>query len=112
MASSLWAEVYGKGRKEGLEEGRAEGALLEARAFCMLLARQHHPRIADSVVPLIGACPSVVRLHEWGLQSTRVSDAEFERLLAEDVDSSPAGSRTGRRRTPRPSRRVKATRSR
>jgi len=104
MASSLWAEVARKGREEG--------AIREARAFCAALVREHHPQIADRMAPVIEACADVARLHEWGLQSTRVSDAELERLVTENVDSPPAGSRTGRGRTPRPSRRAKASRSR
>jgi hypothetical protein len=64
MASSPWAEAV----KAGREEGRQQGTLAEARAFCAELTREHHPKIADRVVPLIDVCPDVERLHEWGLQ--------------------------------------------
>ena len=87
MAGSLWAEAVSKGRKEG--------AVAEARAFCIKLAREHHPAIAD-------------RLHEWGLQASRLPDPEFLRLVTEQGGSTLAGgappalparrSESGRRR--------------
>jgi len=64
MASSLWAEAAREGRKRGREEGRQQGAVAEARAFCIELAREHPPEIADRVVPLIDACSDVERLHK------------------------------------------------
>jgi hypothetical protein len=100
MASSLWAEAVGKGRKEG--------AVVDARAFCVELAREHHPEIADRLVPLIEACSDVERLHEWGLQATRLPDTEFLRLVTEQPVSTP---RPVGHRTPRPSRRAKSKRS-
>jgi predicted transposase YdaD len=120
MASSLWAEAVRAGRKEGREkgrqkgreegrkEGRLEGAVAEARAFCAKLTREHHPEVADRVVPLIDACPDVDRLHEWGLQASRLSDAEFVRLVTAQARSESRSS--GRGRTPRPSRKAKSKR--
>jgi predicted transposase YdaD len=114
MASSLWAEAVSKGRKEGRkegrQEGRQEGAVAEARAFCTELTREHHPAVADRVVPLIQACSDVDRLHEWGLQASRLSDSEFLRLVTEHAGST--SSRVGHRRTPRPSRKAKTKASR
>lgn len=101
MASSLWAEAVRVGRKEG--------AVGEARAFCVKLAREIHPEIADRVVPLIDACSDVERLHEWGLQASRLSDSEFLRLVTEQAGSSSRSS--GRGRTPRPSRKANPKRS-
>jgi predicted transposase YdaD len=114
MASSLWAEAVRAGRKEGhergREEGRLEGALAEARAFCAKLTHEHHPEVADRVVPLIDACSDVDRLHEWGLQASRLSDAEFLRLVTAQARTRARSS--GRGRTPRPSRKAKSKRSR
>ena len=98
MASSLWAEA--------VREGRVEGALEEARAFCAELARELHPEVADRVVPVIEACSDVDRLHAWGLQASKLSDTEFLRLVAEAPDSQPSG----RGRSPRPSRKAKRAR--
>jgi hypothetical protein len=98
MASSLWAEAAREGRLE------------EARAFCAKLTREHHPEIADRVVPLIDACSGVERLHEWGLQASRLSDSEFLRLVTEQAQ--PNFRSSGRGRTPRPSRKAKAKGSR
>ena len=110
MASSLWAEARSQGRKEGRQEGRQEGAVAEARAFCVELTREHHPELVDQVVPLIEACSDTDRLHEWGLQATRLPDTEFLRLVTEHAGST---SRTvAHSRTPRPSRRAKARGSR
>jgi predicted transposase YdaD len=113
MASSLWAEAVSqgrregrqKGRQEGRQEGRAEGAVAEARDFCAELARQLHPAVADRVVPLIEACSDVARLHQWGLQASKLSDAEFLRLVTQTPESTSRPS--GRGRTPRPSRKAK-----
>lgn len=106
MASSLWAEARSQGRKEG----RQEGAVAEARAFCIELTREHHPELADRLVPLIEACSDTDRLHEWGLQATRLPDTEFLRLVTEQAESTSRAE--GRSRTPRPSRRAKAKGSR
>ncbi len=106
MASSLWAEAVRAGRREG----RQQGALAEARAFCGKLTREHHPEIADRVVPLIEACSDVERLHEWGLQASRLSDAEFLKLVTEQGRTRARSS--GRGRTPRPSRKAKPKGSR
>jgi hypothetical protein len=112
MASSLSAEAVREGRKEGRRqghrEGRQEGAIADARAFCVELTRARHPEIADHVVPLIHACSDVERLHEWGLQASRLRDPEFLRLVTEQSGSTP--SPAGRRRTPRPSRKAKPKR--
>jgi hypothetical protein len=102
MASSLWAEARSQGRKEG----RQEGAVAEARAFCVELTREHHPELADRLVPLIEACSDTDRLHEWGLQATRLPDTEFLRLVTEQAGSTSRP--VGQSRTPRPSRRAKA----
>jgi len=102
MASSLWAEA--------VREGRKEGAVDDARAFCANLAREHHPEVADRVVRAIDACSDVDRLHEWGLQASRLADADFLKLVTERVRSSSTSS--GRGRSPRPSRKAKPTRSR
>jgi hypothetical protein len=130
MASSLWAEAVREGRKEGREKGRQEGrekgrregrragreagrqegAVADARAFCIELTREHRRAVADRVVPLIKACSDVDRLHEWGLQASRLSDAEFLSLVMEQARSSSRSS--GRGRTPRPSRKAKPKRSR
>jgi predicted transposase YdaD len=118
MASSLWAEAVREGRKEGRkrgrqqgrEEGRLEGALAEARAFCAKLTREHHPEVADRVVPLIDACSDVDRLHEWGLQASRLSDAELLQLITAQARTRARSS--GRERTPRPSRKAKPKGSR
>jgi hypothetical protein len=109
MASSLWAEAVSQGRKEGREEGRQEGAVAASRAFCVELTREHHPELADRVVPVITACSDVERLHEWGLQATRLPDTDFLRLVTEQSGSRSRPIR--RSRTPRPSRRAKAKRS-
>ena len=101
MASSLWAEA--------MKEGRKEGAVAEARAFCIELMREHHPELADRLVPLIEACSKRERLHEWGLQATRLPGTEFLRLVTEQADS--ASRPVGHSRAPRPSRRAKAKRS-
>jgi predicted transposase YdaD len=108
MASSLWAEAAREGRKRGREEGRQQGAVAEAHAFCIELAREHHPEIADRVVPLIDACSDVERLHEWGLQASRLSDSEFLRVVRKQ-STSPGSS--GRGRIPRPSRKAKQKQS-
>jgi len=113
MASSLWAEAAREGRKEGRkhgreegrEEGQQQGAVADARAFCIELTHEHHPEIADRVGPLIDACSDVDRLHEWGLQASRLSDSEFLRVVGKQATST-AGS-SGRGRTPRPSRKAK-----
>jgi predicted transposase YdaD len=114
MASSLWAEAASKGRREGRkagqEAGRRQGALADARAFCAKLAREHHPEVADRVVPLIDACSDVDCLHEWGLQASRLSDAEFLRLVTAQARTRARSS--GRGRTPRPSRKAKQKQSR
>ena len=102
MASSLWAEAVRQGRKEG----RQEGAVAASRAFCVELAREHHPELADRLVPLIEACSDVELLHEWGLQATRLPDTEFLRLVTEQAGSTSRP--VGPSRTPRPSRRAKA----
>jgi hypothetical protein len=109
MASSLWAEAVREGRKEGREKGRREGRIAGAREVCLELAKQHHPRVADRVVPLIEACSDIERLHEWALQAPRLPDPEFLRLFKEQGGST-AGS-AGRRRTPRPSRKAQPNRS-
>jgi hypothetical protein len=106
MASSLWAEAVRAGRKEG----RQEGAVADARAFCIKLTREHRPAVADRVVPLIKACSDVDRLHEWGLQASRLPDSEFLRLVTEQSGSTPRPA--GRGRTPRPSRKAKPKRPR
>jgi hypothetical protein len=106
MASSLWAEAVREGRKEG----RLQGAVEEARAFCAKLTREYHPQVADRVVPLIDACSEVDRLHEWGLQASRLSDAELVRLVTAQARSESRSS--GRGRTPRPSRKAKPKGSR
>ena len=100
MASSLWAEAV---------ESKVAGRLEEARAFCAKLTREHHPEVADRVVPLIDACSDVERLHEWGLQASRLSDSEFLRLVTEQAR--PNSRSSGRGRTPRPSRKAKPKRS-
>jgi hypothetical protein len=74
--------------------------------LCVELTREHHPKLADRLVPLIEACSEIERLHEWGLQATRLRDAEFLRLVTEQADS--ASRPVGHSRTPRPSRRAKA----
>jgi hypothetical protein len=102
MASSLWAEAASKGRREG----RKEGAVAEARAFCIELTRAHHPGLADRLVPLIEACSDVERLHEWGLQATRLPNTDFLRLVTEQPVSTPRP--VGHSRAPRPSRRAKS----
>ncbi len=113
MASSLWAEAAREGRKEGRkegrEEGRKEGEVADARAFCIKLTREHHPELADRLVPLIEACSKIERLHEWGLQATRLPDTDLLRLVTEQADS--ASRPVGHSRAPRPSRRAKAKRS-
>lgn len=106
MASSLWAEARSQGRKEG----RQEGAVADARAFCVELTREHHPELIDQLMPLIEACSDTDRLHEWGLQVTRLPDTEFLRLVTEQAGSTSRP--VGRSRTPRPSRRAKARGSR
>jgi predicted transposase YdaD len=106
MASSLWAEARSQGRKEG----RQEGAVADARAFCVELTREHHPELADHLVPLIEACSDTDRLHEWGLQATRLPDTEFLRLVTEHAGST--SKTVARSRTPRPSSRAKARSSR
>ena len=105
MASSLWAEAVSKGRKEG----RIEGVVEEARAFCVELTREHHPEVADRVVPLIEACADVERLHEWGLQASRLSDSAFLSLVTEQPG--PTSAPRGRGRAPRPSGKAKPKRS-
>jgi predicted transposase YdaD len=114
MASSLWAEAAREGRKEGRkrgrEEGRQEGAIAEARAFCVELAHEHRTKVAARVEPLIEACSDFDRLHEWGLQASRLSDSEFLRLVTEQAASTARPS--GSKRTPRPSRKAKRKRSR
>lgn len=125
MASSLWAEAVSKGRKEGRKqgqmkgrreglregrqegrrEGRREGAVTEARAFCIKLTREHHPEVADRVVPLIKACSDVNRLRGWGLEASRLTDLEFLRLVTERTGSTSGP--VGRGRVPRPSRKAK-----
>ncbi len=110
MASSLWAEARSQGRKEGRQEGRQEGAVAEARAFCVELTREHHPELADRLVPLIEACSDTDRLHGWGLQATRLPDSEFLRLVTEQAGSTSRP--VGHSRTSRPSRRAKARGSR
>jgi len=105
MASSLWAEAVSKGRKEG----RQEGAVADARSFCIKLTREHHPEVADRVAPLIKGCSDVNRLHEWGLQASRLSDPEFVRLVT--GQSGSTSTPAGRRRAPRPSRKAKRKRS-
>lgn len=102
MASSLWAEARSQGRKEGAVEA--------SRAFCIDLTREHHPELADQLVPLIEACSDTDRLHEWGLQATRLPDTEFLRLVTEQTGSTSRP--VGHSRTPRPSRRAKARGSR
>ena len=77
MASSLWAEARSQGRREGRQEGVVEAS----RAFCIELTREHHPELVDQLVPLIEACSDIERLHEWGLQATRLPDTEFLRLV-------------------------------
>lgn len=113
MASSLWAEAVNKGRKEGRtqgrERGRKEGRIEGAREFCLELAKQHHPEVADRGVPLIEACSNVKRLHEWALQAHQLSDSAFLNLLTERSES--AFRPAGRRRTPQPSRKAKPKRS-
>jgi len=106
MASSLWAEARSQGRREG----RQEGAVGASRAFCIELTREHHPELADRLVPLIEACSDIERLHEWGLQATRLPDTEFVRLVTEQAVSTSRAA--GHSRTPRPSRRPKARGSR
>jgi hypothetical protein len=101
MASSLWAEA--------VREGRKEGAIAEARAFCVKLAREHHPEIAGRVVSLIETCSDVEQLHEWGLQASRLPDPEFLRLLTDQSGSTRSPASRGR--TPRPSRKAKPKRS-
>lgn len=59
------------------KEGRQEGAVAEARASCIALTREHHRELSDRVMALIKACSDVERLHEWGLQATRLPDSEF-----------------------------------
>jgi hypothetical protein len=108
MASSLWAEAASEGRKRGREEGRRQGAVVEARAFCIELAREYHPEIADRVAPLVDVCSDVERLHEWGLQASRSSDSEFLKLVTEQGRTRARSS--GRGRTPRPSRKAKGSR--
>jgi hypothetical protein len=97
MVSSLWAEAV------------RHGAVAEARAFCIELTREHHRDILGQVTPLIEACSDVDRLHEWGLQASRLPDPEFLRLVTEQSGSTP--SPAGRGRTPRPSRKAKPKRS-
>jgi hypothetical protein len=87
MASSLWAEAVSKGRREG----REEGAVAEARAFCIELTREHHPELADRLVPLKEACSDLGRLHEWGLQATRLPESGFLRLVTEQTGSRAKG---------------------
>lgn len=136
MASSLWAEAVSKGRKEGRKQGqmkgrregrqegrrkgRQEGAVADARAFCVKLTREYHPDVADRVVPLIKACSDISRLHEWGLQASRLPNAEFLSLVTEEGGSTSnlptersesTSGRRARRRAPRPSRKGKAKRS-
>jgi hypothetical protein len=112
MASSLWTEAVNKGRREGRregrEKGREEGAVADARAFCAELTRELHPSVADRIVPVIEVCSDVERLHEWGLQASRLSDTEFVRLVTEAPG--PPSRPSGRGRTPRPSRKTKPSR--
>jgi hypothetical protein len=110
MASSLWAEAVREGRKEGREKGRQEGRIEGAREVCLELAKQHRPKVANRVAPLIEACSNVERLHEWALQASRLPDLEFLRLVTEQSDSTPRPA--GGRRTPRPSRKARPKRSR
>jgi hypothetical protein len=108
MASSLWAEAVREGRERGRKEGRQEGAVADARAFCIKLTREHRPAVAARVVPLIRACSDVDRLHEWGLQASRLPDSEFLRLVTEGGSTSRSA---GRKRSPRPSRKARPKRS-
>jgi predicted transposase YdaD len=122
MASSLWAEAVREGRKEGREKGRKEGRekgrqeghregrIAGAREVCLEFAKQHHPKVADHVAPLIEVCSDVERLHEWALHASRLPDPEFLRLVTEQSGSTSKPA--GRRRAPRPSRKVKPKRSR
>jgi hypothetical protein len=102
MASSLWAEAVSQGRKEGRVEG--------AREVCLDLARQHHPAVAARLTTLIKRCSDIERLHEWALQAPELSDAAFLKLVTEQAGSTSRSS--GRRRTPRPSRKAKPKGSR
>ena len=98
MAPSLW--------EEALSQGRKEGALAYSRAFCVELTRECHPTLADRLVPLIEACSDVKRLRQWGVQATRLPDAEFLRLVTEQAGSTSRP--VGPSRIPRSSRRAKA----
>ena len=64
--------------------------------------------VAARVVRAIEACSDVDRLHEWGLQASRLSDAEFLKLVTEQGRTRARSS--GRGRTPRPSRKAKGSR--
>ena len=97
MASSLWAEAAREGRLDG------------ARELCINLARQHHPGVAERVVPFIEACSVVQRLHDWALQAPQLSDSAFLKLVTEQAGST--SGRRGRTRIPRASRKAKPKRS-
>ncbi len=62
-------------------EGKAEGRIEEARAFCTVLARKHHAAAFDRIEGIIAACTDPARLKEWGGVASDLSDAEFLKLI-------------------------------
>ena len=62
--------------------------------------RRCHPIVAARVVPVIEACTDVSTLRRWTLRATRLSDAEFARLV-----TGRGGTRLTRR-APRPARKA------
>ena len=79
------------------EKTRAE----EARYACVTVSKALHPVVAARVVPVIEACTDVSKLRRWTLRATRLSDAEFARLV-----TGRGRTRLTRRRAPRPARKA------
>jgi hypothetical protein len=83
IQSSLYVEGKAEGRVEGKAEGRAEGRLEAERELCMALTLKHHRAVFERARLLIDACENTVRLKEWALAASDLSDAEFLKLLGD-----------------------------
>jgi predicted transposase YdaD len=101
VAARVRAEGRAEGRAAGRAEGRVEGRAEEARRICMQLAKTLHPAVASRVIPVIEACAEPTRLRHWTLRASRLSDAEFARLVTRR-----GASHLTRRRVPRPARKI------
>jgi predicted transposase YdaD len=75
------ARIVGRNRMFENSSLYLEGLAKGEREICAALAHKHHPAIFERTRPVIESCSDPMRLKEWALAASDLSDADFLRLL-------------------------------